>query len=133
MAILIPKNKAARLEFNFKDYHEKLTNRSRSAIIEDIADYYKPYVLRRLSRDSFFDRQEVMQLYLIDILNCLDTFEGRNGATFNTYLYYSIGRIFKRYFTVTKPMLKKSTVYFLESSLIDGVTDLNEYLDNYTM
>ncbi len=90
-----------------------------------------PYILKRTAFDSEFDREEVISHYYMVILDCLNTYEGRNAATFETFLFFSIRRIFKLYFEIEKPIVKKSTVLNFDNEIFDSVDDLNSYVKEY--
>ena len=126
----VPKKKLNKLQKLFNEYEKSTSKREKTSLFKEVRKRYLPYILRRISNDSQYDREEVLTRYDYQVWHCLETYKGTNGATFETYLYFSIRRIVHDYFVKEKN--NTSDRYLsLGNEVLDSVLDLNDYVDKY--
>jgi hypothetical protein len=84
------------------------TRRQQNKIFKEVAKFFMNYIYNKTTQDSQYDREECISLYYMEVLRCLNLYEGRNGATFMTMLWFSIKRIPPEYFNRIKPTVKNT-------------------------
>lgn len=93
-----------------------LTKKEEAFVFDRIVNKYMPFMLSKLKYDNHYDRQEVIQLYNIKVLECLNDYRGyndKNGKTclFNSYLFGQIKILIPIYF---RTLSKHAHGYHLE-------------------
>jgi DNA-directed RNA polymerase specialized sigma subunit len=71
--------------------------RKRNFLIERIINIWMPYLEKRISNLPDSEKDEVLQIYRLNVLKAIDNFKAKNGASFKSYLYYAARSALARY------------------------------------
>jgi DNA-directed RNA polymerase specialized sigma24 family protein len=113
-----------RLEYLRTDVSD---TKKRNFLFKQLANLWAPYVVARTKNLPKHEAEEVMQIYYLRVLECINSFKGTNKASFKSYLHFAAKGALDRFLTFKRVSIRGQ--YSLGDSL-DSCTcsALNEVL-----
>jgi len=104
-------------------FRYETNSRKKDKLFLEICDHYKPKILKQMINVKACDKDEFMQIYMIEVYEAL--IKWKMISNFNTYLYFYILGVYRKFMNSIK-LFKKDINYTL-------FTDMTEYdVDNIT-